>query len=105
MTGGQYGPPMTGGQYGPPMTGGQYGPPMTGGQYGPPMTGGQYGPPQSAPAGPAEIGAYRSLLQACIQEKQLQAFYPPNSPIIEQIAQQAPGLINQVVQRWRVVKE
>lgn len=45
------------------------------------------------------------MLQSCIQEKQLQAFYPPNSPVIEQIAQRAPALINQVIQRWRVVKE
>lgn len=42
---------------------------------------------------------------SCIQEKQLQSFYPPGNQIVEQIAQQAPGLINQVIQRWRVAKE
>ena len=56
-------------------------------------------------AGPAEVAAYKQLLQACIQEKGLQNFYPPNSPILDQIAQQAPGKINQIIQRWRVAKE
>jgi hypothetical protein len=75
----------------------QGGPPGQQQQFGAPPPG-QYGAPpsQSAPAGPAEVGAYRQLLQP---------FYPPNSPIIEQIAQQAPALINQVSQRWRVPKE
>jgi hypothetical protein len=44
-------------------------------------------------------------LQECIQEKGLQSFYPPNSPILDQIAQQASGKINQVIQRWRIPKE
>lgn len=44
-------------------------------------------------------------MQACIQEKGLQNFYPPNSPILDQIAQQAAPKVNQVIQRWRVQKE
>lgn len=56
-------------------------------------------------AGPAEVAGYKQLLQACIQEKGLQGFYPPNSPVLDQIAQQAAGKVNQVIQRWRVQKE
>lgn len=54
---------------------------------------------------PAEVQAYRQLLQDCINEKGLQTFYPQGSPVIDQIAQQAAGKINQVIQRWRVQKE
>ncbi|CAI6341131.1 unnamed protein product [Periconia digitata] len=83
-------------------------PPQQQQQYGgPPQQ--QYGsaPPGGPPgqASPAEIGAYKQLLLSCIQEKKLQGFYPPNSPVIDQIAQRAPALINQVIQRWRIVKE
>lgn len=56
-------------------------------------------------SGPAEVAGYKQLLQACIQEKGLQNFYPPNSPIIDQIAQQAAGKVNQVITRWRLQKE
>jgi hypothetical protein len=44
-------------------------------------------------------------LQACIQEKGLQSFYPPNSPILDQIAQQASEKVNTVIQKWRIPKE
>ncbi|KAH9877892.1 hypothetical protein J1614_003109 [Plenodomus biglobosus] len=78
-------------------------------QYGapPPQGGGYGGPPplQQVQGGPAEIAGYKQLLNACIQEKGLQSFYPPNSPIIEQIAQQAAPKVNEVIQRWRVQKE
>ena len=83
-------------------------PPQGGQQYGaPPPQGGYGGPPapQQVQAGPAEVQGYKQLLQACIQEKGLQTFYPPNSPVLDQIAQQAAGKVNQVIQRWRVQKE
>lgn len=35
----------------------------------------------------------------------MQNFYPPGSPVIDQIANRAPALINQVIQRWRIQKE
>lgn len=54
---------------------------------------------------PAEVQAYKQLLQDCVNEKGLQTFYPPGSPVLDQIAQQAAGKINQVIQRWRVQKE
>lgn len=96
------GPPQ-GQQYGGPPP--QGGPPQQGGP--PPQQGGYGGapPPQQVQAGPAEINAYKQLLQACIQEKGLQTFYPPGSPIIDQIASQAPGKVNQVIQRWKIMKE
>lgn len=40
-----------------------------------------------------------------MQEKQLQAFYPPNNPALDQIASRAPALISQVMQRWKVARE
>ncbi|KAF2873518.1 hypothetical protein BDV95DRAFT_567185 [Massariosphaeria phaeospora] len=83
-------------QYGAPR------PPQ--GQYGQPPPG-QYGQQQSVQGSPAEVGAYKQLLQACIQEKQLQTFYPPGSPIVDQIANRAPALISQLIQRWRIAKE
>jgi len=87
-----------------PPQGQQYGgpPPPQGGFGGP-----QGGPPplQQVQNSPAEVQGYKQLLQACINEKGLQTFYPPGSPVLDQIAQQAAGKINQVIQRWRVQKE
>ena len=54
---------------------------------------------------PGDPAAYRQLLQACIQEKNLGSFYPPGSQVIEQIAQKAPQLISQVISRWKLPKE
>ena len=54
---------------------------------------------------PAEVQAYKQLLQDCINEKGLHTFYPQGTPVLDQIAQQAAGKINQVIQRWRVQKE
>ncbi|KAH7083893.1 transcription factor RfeF [Paraphoma chrysanthemicola] len=100
----QFGQPYGQQPYGAPP-----GQPPQGQQYGgaPPPQGGYGGPPplQQVQAGPGEIAGYKQLLQACIQEKGLQNFYPPNSPILDQIAQQAPSKVNQVIQRWRVAKE
>ncbi|KAF1933331.1 uncharacterized protein M421DRAFT_194373 [Didymella exigua CBS 183.55] len=73
-----------------------------------PHQGQQYGgPPPLAQAqgSPAEVQAYKQLLQDCIQEKGLQTFYPQGTPVLDQIAQQAAGKVNQVIQRWRVQKE
>ncbi|KAL5405131.1 hypothetical protein PMIN06_004834 [Paraphaeosphaeria minitans] len=97
------GPPPQGqpGQ-GPPS---QYGAPPPGGQYGAPPPGGQYGGPPQQQGPPGDPAAYRQLLQACIQEKNLGSFYPPGSQIIEQIAQKAPQLISQVISRWKLPKE
>jgi hypothetical protein len=42
---------------------------------------------------------------ACIQEKGLQNMYPPNSPVVDQLAQRAAGQVDQLCQTWRVQKE
>jgi hypothetical protein len=79
------------------------------GQYGAPPPQGGYGggppPLQQVQSSPAEVQGYEQLLQACIQEKQLQPFYPPGDRRIRQIAEQAASKVNQIIQRWRVGKE
>ncbi|KAF2825841.1 hypothetical protein CC86DRAFT_370720 [Ophiobolus disseminans] len=77
---------------------------------GAPPQGGQAGyggppPPQQVQASPADVQGYKQLLQSCIQEKGLQNFYPPGNPVLDQIAQQAAGKVNQIISRWRVAKE
>jgi hypothetical protein len=56
-------------------------------------------------AGPQQIQGYKNLLNKCIQENQLQSFYPPNSPTIDQIANKAATAIPGLAQRWRVDME
>jgi hypothetical protein len=79
-------------------------PPQQGGY---PPQGGQQGygqaPPQ--PAGPAQIAGYKQSLQATIQERQLQSFYPPNSPALDQIAQKAGQQVPGLCQRWKIPLE
>ncbi|PGH21658.1 hypothetical protein AJ80_03091 [Polytolypa hystricis UAMH7299] len=70
-------------------------------QYGAP----QYGAPPPQPAGPHLIASYKQALNACIQEKQLQSMYPPNSPIIDQIVSRVTGQIDQLCTAWRVPRE
>ncbi|MCJ1411254.1 hypothetical protein MMC19_005342 [Ptychographa xylographoides] len=95
------------GQY--PSQGGpqQYGgTPQGGQQYGapPPQRGQQYGsaPPQQRPQ---QAGAYKQLLQACIQENNLQNIYPPNDPRLDMYANKATTQVDQLCQRWRVPRE
>ncbi|KAE9985737.1 hypothetical protein BLS_005703 [Venturia inaequalis] len=64
--------------------------------------GGQYGAP---PAGPAQVAGFKQALQQCIQEKQLQSFYPPNSPALDQLAQKAAQAIGPLCQRWHIQPE
>ena len=45
------------------------------------------------------------MLQATIQEKGLQSFYPPNSPQLDQIAQKASQQVDQLCQTWKVNRE
>ncbi|KAK8189253.1 uncharacterized protein BKA78DRAFT_319049 [Phyllosticta capitalensis] len=87
------GPPP--GQQGYPPQG-----PPPGQGYGAPPPG---GPP--AQATPAQIQAFKQTLGAAIQENQLQNFYPPNSPALDQIANRAGGQVAQLCQRWRLPQE
>jgi hypothetical protein len=91
------------GGYQQPQTQGGY-PPQQGGYGAPPQQGayGQAPPPQ---AGPAQIQGYKLLLNKCIQENNLQAFYPPNSPVVDQIANKAAAQIPGLAQRWRIDME
>ncbi|PSK43156.1 Cell morphoproteinsis protein PAG1 [Elsinoe australis] len=103
---GQPPPPGQGqGQY-PPQQ--QYGQQQQ--QYGQqppqPQQGGYGGPPpQSQPAGPGQIAAYKQSLQQTIQDKRLQQFYPPNSPLIDQVANKASYQIDRLCAQWRINKE
>ncbi|EXJ78836.1 hypothetical protein A1O1_09238 [Capronia coronata CBS 617.96] len=102
-------PPTAGYGYGAPPGQGQ--PPYPSGpaQGGPPpqqyggAPGGQYGGAPAAPVG--NVQAYKSLLQATIQEKALQNFYPPGSPILDQIANRGAQQVAQLAQTWRINPE
>ncbi|KAK5443280.1 hypothetical protein LTS15_010815 [Exophiala xenobiotica] len=103
-----YGGPSGQGQGHSPYPGGPQGGPPGGAppqQYGgqPPQQYGGAGGPQAAPVGNA--GAYKQLLQATIQEKQLQNFYPPGHPMLEQIAGRAAQQVSQLAATWRISPE
>ncbi|PGH06777.1 hypothetical protein GX51_02218 [Blastomyces parvus] len=70
----------------------------------PPQGAPQYGapPPQ---AGPHMIAAYKQILMSTIQEKNLHAMYPPNSPVLDQIASRVTTQIDQLCATWRVPRE
>lgn len=48
--------------------------------------------------------AFRSSLQATINEKQIQAMFS-NPQILDQICQAAPAKVEQLCQTWRVPRE
>ncbi|AAW46121.1 conserved hypothetical protein [Cryptococcus deneoformans JEC21] len=115
---GQYGQPQSqygqqAGQYGQQQgqQQGQYGqlPSQQYGQqppaYGAPGTGAP--PPPSGPAGANNSNPQYllSLLQQCVQDQNLQAFYPPGSlePIAQRVAQS--GALNKIAQEWRLPLE
>ncbi|OAX78196.1 hypothetical protein ACJ72_07499 [Emergomyces africanus] len=70
----------------------------------PPQGAPQYGapPPQ---AGPHMIAAYKQVLMGTIQEKNLHAMYPSNSPVLDQIASRVTNQIDQLCATWRVPRE
>ncbi|EEH38507.2 hypothetical protein PAAG_08234 [Paracoccidioides lutzii Pb01] len=90
----------------PPYQPGQYPPqghPQGAPGY-PPQGAPQYGgPPQ--PPGPQLIAAYKQILLSTVQEKNLQAMYPPNSPALDQIASRITNQIDQLCATWRVPRE
>lgn len=106
----QYGQPQHGAptqQYGqPPQQ--QYGqtqqqqygqPPQQ--QYGQPQQG-QYGQPQG---GMGDKGMILTLLQTCVRDQHLEAFYPP--PALDQISSRIAqsGALDKICQQWRIPKE
>ncbi|MCJ1377011.1 hypothetical protein MMC17_000101 [Xylographa soralifera] len=96
-------PQNPGSIYGQP---GQY-PPQQQGGYGQPggPQGGQYGAPPPQQARPQQAGAYKQLLQSCIQENHLQTLYPPNDPRIDMYANKATTQVESLCQKWRVPRE
>ncbi|KIW59886.1 hypothetical protein PV05_00150 [Exophiala xenobiotica] len=100
-----YGAPPGQGQGQSPYPGGPQGGPSGGApqQYGGQPPFGGAGAPQAAPVGNA--GAYKQLLQATIQEKQLQNFYPPGHPMLDQIAARAAQQVSQLAATWRISPE
>ncbi|KAJ5792356.1 uncharacterized protein N7503_008334 [Penicillium pulvis] len=92
------GAPYPGGQGRP---GPSSGPP---GQYGAP--GG--GPPQqAAPPTQQQVAAYRQLLIATIQEKNIQSFYPPErlDRLVQSLASNAPAKLQNLIHEWNVPME
>ncbi|OJD27477.1 hypothetical protein ACJ73_01135, partial [Blastomyces percursus] len=70
----------------------------------PPPGAPQYGAP-SPQAGPHMIAAYKQILMSTIQEKNLHGMYPPNSPVLDQIASRVTTQIDQLCATWRVPRE
>ncbi|TYJ51947.1 hypothetical protein B9479_007461 [Cryptococcus floricola] len=124
--GGQYG--QQGGQYGQPygqggQGGQQYGQVYAqGGQYNPPQgAASQYYSPQGPQGGTASASAYgssaqgagsnsnsqylSSVLQQCVQDQGIQAFYTPQfvGNIAQSVAQS--GALNRIAQEWRIPQE
>ncbi|KAL2870839.1 putative transcription factor RfeF [Aspergillus lucknowensis] len=73
--------------------------------------GGQFGPPGGAaaagPATPQQLDAYRQLLIATIQEKNLQSFYPPDKldRLVQGLAREGPSKINRIVNEFSLPVE
>ncbi|PKY02685.1 hypothetical protein P168DRAFT_189706 [Aspergillus campestris IBT 28561] len=73
--------------------------------------GAPYGPPGGMPPAPRateqQLGAYRQLLLATIQENNLQPFYPPArlDQLVQGLATEAPAKISRLVHEWRVPTE
>ncbi|KAF1815607.1 hypothetical protein P152DRAFT_190474 [Eremomyces bilateralis CBS 781.70] len=69
----------------------------------PPPQGGQYGAPPAGP--PVNAGVYKQSLQQTVQERGLQAFYPPNSPALDMLAQKATQQVDGLCAKWRIPRE
>ncbi|KAF2104831.1 hypothetical protein NA57DRAFT_71036 [Rhizodiscina lignyota] len=100
-------PPQFGyGQGGPPQGAQGYAPQGAPGQYPPqgqPTAGGYGSAPSGGPSQPPS--AYKNLLLQFIQREGLGHIYPPNHPLLDQIASTAGPKIDQICQKWRMPKE
>lgn len=70
-----------------------------------PPGGQQFGQPPMGGGGPGEVASYKQALQKAVQENGLERFYPPGSPMLDQIANQAAGKIGQLCAQWKIPKE
>ncbi|EZF34956.1 hypothetical protein H101_01494, partial [Trichophyton interdigitale H6] len=91
------------GQPGYPPQGGPGYPPQGGAPGYPP--GPQGGQQFNAPPNPQQQAAYKQVLLSCINEKNLQGMYPPNSPVLDQIVSKISGQVDQLCATWRVPRE
>ncbi|MCJ1479394.1 hypothetical protein MMC13_008079 [Lambiella insularis] len=91
-------PPMGQQSQYPPQQQGGYPPNQ---QYG--AAPGQQGRPQQGLS--QQAGAYKQLLQTCIQENHLENMYRPNDPRLDMYAQKAMNGVDQLTVRWRVPRE
>lgn len=55
--------------------------------------------------GGQDVGAYQRMLQDAVAQKGLQSFYPPGSPVIQKVAQDAAQKIPQLCQAWKLQPE
>ncbi|WVF65966.1 hypothetical protein IAT40_000704 [Kwoniella sp. CBS 6097] len=110
------GPPPGHNQYGQQPGQGQYGQQQGGlpsqqyGQQPPQYRPPQGGPPQAGGAGGAQGGGVNhqqilTLLQQCVQDQNLHAFYPAGSlePIAQRVSQS--GVLQKIAQEWRMPLE
>ncbi|GAA5860928.1 hypothetical protein JCM8547_003891 [Rhodosporidiobolus lusitaniae] len=106
-------PPVGGGgygqQYGQPPQQQQYGGPQQ--QYGQQQAYGAHAPPppqhSSQPSAATDYNTILQLLQHTVQDQGIQAFYPPGSGRLEQIAQRVAqsGALSRVSQEWKIPLE
>jgi hypothetical protein len=80
-------------------------PPQGGPQGYPPQGVQQYGSAPPTPAGPQQVQGYKQALTRAIQEKGLQAFYQPNSPVLDQIAQRGAQQVQRLATEWKIQPE
>lgn len=55
--------------------------------------------------GGQDVGAYQRMLEEAVQQKGLQRFFPPGSPNIQRVAQEASQKIPQLCQAWKLTPE
>ncbi|KAK2732840.1 hypothetical protein FQN55_003909 [Onygenales sp. PD_40] len=71
----------------------------------PPQGAQQYGAPPPQPPSPHMTAMYKQALLSTVQEKQLQAMYPPGSPALDQIASRITNQVDHFCSTWRVPRE
>ncbi|KAM0752926.1 hypothetical protein T439DRAFT_323542 [Meredithblackwellia eburnea MCA 4105] len=106
----QYGAPPSQGQYGQQNQYGapqsQYGAPPQQGQYGaPPPQGGAPGAQGGAPSAASDPNTILNILRQCVQDQNIQAFYPQGSlePIAQNVARS--GALQKLSTEWRMPLE
>ncbi|KAK2813365.1 hypothetical protein FQN50_000680 [Emmonsiellopsis sp. PD_5] len=71
----------------------------------PPQGAQQYGAPPPQPPSPHMTAIYKQALLNTVQEKRLQAMYPPGSPALDQIASRITNQVDHFCSTWKVPRE